>query len=81
MKGRVIAYEEDFKEPYWQPESPLKSDTRYFWSVRLREGGADVREDGAVCTPVEPRQVRQGSGLELRAMEEAGGQAEEEGTG
>lgn len=38
MKGRIIAYEEDLKEPYWQPENPLKSDTRYFWSVRLREG-------------------------------------------
>lgn len=38
MRGRVIAYEEDLKEPYWQPEKPLKSDTRYFWSVRLREG-------------------------------------------
>jgi hypothetical protein len=38
MKGRVVAYAEDLKEPRWQPNTPLKPDTRYIWSVRLREG-------------------------------------------
>jgi hypothetical protein len=38
MRGRVVAYAEDLKEPRWKPETPLKSDTRYIWSVRLREG-------------------------------------------
>ncbi len=38
MRGRVVAYKEDLKEPYWQPEKSLKSDTRYIWSVRLRDG-------------------------------------------
>lgn len=38
MRGRVVAYEEDLKKPRWQPETPLKPDTRYIWSVRLREG-------------------------------------------
>ncbi len=38
MRGRVVAYEEDIQEPRWQPTSPLKPDTRYIWSVRLREG-------------------------------------------
>lgn len=38
MKGRVVAYVEDLKEPRWQPGTSLKPDTRYIWSVRLREG-------------------------------------------
>jgi hypothetical protein len=38
MRGRVVAYLEDLKEPRWQPETPLKPDTRYIWSVRLRDG-------------------------------------------
>lgn len=38
-KGHVVAYVEDLKEPRWQMDTPLKPDTRYFWSVRLREGG------------------------------------------
>ncbi len=37
-RGRVVAYAEDLSEPRWQPETPLKPDTRYIWSVRLREG-------------------------------------------
>lgn len=37
-RGRIVAYAEDLKEPRWQPETPLKPDTRYIWSVRLREG-------------------------------------------
>jgi len=36
-RGRVVAYVEDLSEPRWQPETPLKPDTRYIWSVRLRE--------------------------------------------
>jgi len=38
MKGRVVAYVENLNEPYWCPETPLAPDTRYMWSVRLREG-------------------------------------------
>ena len=38
MRGRVVAYAEDLTEPWWRPEAALKPDTRYIWSVRLREG-------------------------------------------
>jgi hypothetical protein len=38
MRGRMIAYVEDLKEPRWRPTVALKPDTRYFWSVRLRDG-------------------------------------------
>ena len=37
-RGHMVAYAEDLKEPRWQPETPLKPDTRYIWSVRLRDG-------------------------------------------
>jgi hypothetical protein len=38
MKGRVVAYEEGIKDSYWIPKTPLKPNTKYYWSVRLREG-------------------------------------------
>lgn len=38
MRGRLAAYEEGLAEARWQPDTPLKPDTRYFWSVRMREG-------------------------------------------
>ena len=38
MRGRLAAYEEGLTEARWQPDTPLKPDTRYFWSVRMREG-------------------------------------------
>lgn len=38
MRGHVVAYAEGLKEPHWQPETPLEPDTRYIWSVRLRDG-------------------------------------------
>ena len=38
MRGDQIAYIEDLKEPNWTPSILLKPDTRYFWSVRLRDG-------------------------------------------
>jgi hypothetical protein len=38
MRGHRIAYVEDLDEPYWTPEIALRPDTRYFWSVRMREG-------------------------------------------
>lgn len=38
MRGRIVAYAEDLQEPHWKPDKPLKPDTRYIWSVRLREG-------------------------------------------
>jgi hypothetical protein len=43
MKGRVVAYEEGIRGPYWQPQTPLKPDARYIWSVRLREGNTVSR--------------------------------------
>jgi hypothetical protein len=38
MKGREVAYVQDLKAASWRPPEPLAPDTRYFWSVRLREG-------------------------------------------
>ena len=38
MRGRLAAYEEGLAEARWQPDMPLKPDTRYFWSARMREG-------------------------------------------
>ena len=38
MRGRLVAYVENLNEPRWTPGEPLKPDTRYIWSVRLREG-------------------------------------------
>jgi len=38
MRGRIAAYEEGLAEPHWQPAVPFKPDTRYIWSVRLRDG-------------------------------------------
>jgi len=40
IPGHLVAYVEGLTEAYWQPETPLKPDTRYFWSVRLRQGDA-----------------------------------------
>jgi hypothetical protein len=37
-RGRVAFYVEDLKQPSWQPQTALKPDTRYYWSVRLRDG-------------------------------------------
>ena len=39
MKGRMVAYVEDLDVPSWQPPTPLAPDSRYIWSVRLRENG------------------------------------------
>jgi hypothetical protein len=39
MKGREVAYVEDLQASRWRPPEPLAPDTRYFWSVRLRENG------------------------------------------
>ncbi|MDH3989793.1 MAG: hypothetical protein OEV34_11720 [Gammaproteobacteria bacterium] len=38
MRGNVVVYEEDLTDTYWQPKIPLKPDTRFIWSVRLRDG-------------------------------------------
>jgi hypothetical protein len=38
MRGRRVAYVEDLKQSSWAPETPLRPDTRYFWSVRMRDG-------------------------------------------
>lgn len=38
MKGRLVAYAEDLEASHWQPPTPLAPDTRYIWSVRMREG-------------------------------------------
>lgn len=37
-RGHLAAYVEDLATPYWTPEIPLDPDTRYFWSVRMRDG-------------------------------------------
>lgn len=38
MKGRAVSYVENLAQPRWQPDTSLKPDTRYFWSVRFRDG-------------------------------------------
>lgn len=38
MRGHEAAYVEGIRESSWTPATPLKPDTRYFWSVRLRDG-------------------------------------------
>jgi hypothetical protein len=39
MPGRVAVYEEGLKAAVWRPDTPLKPDRKYFWSVRLRRDG------------------------------------------
>lgn len=41
--GRLAVYEEDIKGSHFTPKEPLKPGTKYFWSVRLRDG--DVVSD------------------------------------
>jgi hypothetical protein len=38
MKGRMAKYVEDIKGTSWKPSEPLKKNTKYYWSVRLRDG-------------------------------------------
>ena len=38
MQGRMVLYEEGIKSPSFQLKMPLKEKTKYYWSVRLREG-------------------------------------------
>ena len=38
MRGRIVAYKEGLQEPRWHMETPLKPETRYIWSVRIRDG-------------------------------------------
>ena len=38
MRGNVVVYEENLTETRWKSTIPFKPDTRYIWSVRLREG-------------------------------------------
>jgi hypothetical protein len=38
MRAEQVVYAENLKHPSFQVRSPLKPDTRYFWSVRLRRG-------------------------------------------
>jgi len=37
-RGRLAAYAEDIAGASWRPDKPLKPNTRYFWSVRSRDG-------------------------------------------
>jgi len=37
-RGHLAAYAENLAVPRWRPETPLDPDTRYFWSVRMRDG-------------------------------------------
>ena len=39
IPGKVAVYEEDLKAAIWRPDTPLKPDREYFWSVRLRRDG------------------------------------------
>jgi hypothetical protein len=36
--GHLVAYEEELKSDSWTSPTPLKSETKYYWSVRLRKG-------------------------------------------
>ena len=47
-RGRLAAYAEDIAATSWRPEKPLKPGTRYFWSVRSRDG--EVVSDWATQT-------------------------------
>lgn len=38
MTGRKVIYQEGLTQPSWPMQNPLKPNTRYYWSVRLREG-------------------------------------------
>lgn len=37
-RGRLAAYAEDIAATRWRPDNPLQANTRYFWSVRSRNG-------------------------------------------
>lgn len=37
-RGRMAAYVEDLKQPSWQADAAFRPDTRYYWSVRMRDG-------------------------------------------
>ena len=39
MKGRLVEYIEDIKGTNWRLDTSLKPETKYYWSVRLRDGG------------------------------------------
>jgi hypothetical protein len=43
MKGRLVTYVEDIKGTSWRPDTPFKPETKYFWSVRLRDGNTVSR--------------------------------------
>jgi hypothetical protein len=38
LKGRIILYEENITQPEFSIRNPLKANTKYLWSVRLRNG-------------------------------------------
>lgn len=38
MKGRMVIYQEDIAEPAYELKTPLKANTKYYWSVRFRDG-------------------------------------------
>ena len=42
-RGHIVAYVEDIKEPRWKPDAALRPNTRYYWSVRLRDGSTVSR--------------------------------------
>lgn len=37
-KGHLVAYVENLTSNWWTSSTPLKPDTKYYWSVRLRKG-------------------------------------------
>lgn len=40
LPGRVVRYEENLAEPQLRLQTPLKPGTKYYWSVRMRDGDA-----------------------------------------
>ncbi len=41
--GRLVTYAEDIRGTSWRPDTPLKPKTKYYWSVRLRDGSTVSR--------------------------------------
>ena len=43
MKGRMVVYQENIPEARFQLSEPLRADSTYYWSVRLRKSGVVSR--------------------------------------
>jgi len=38
LEGRLVAYKENIKDPFLKLKEPLSPKTKYYWSVRMRDG-------------------------------------------